>query len=261
MRGKHLLIVLDNCEHLIDAAAALAEGLLAAAPGLRLLATSREPLHLPGERLWAVPTLDLPAHAAPESVRQAGAARLFIARAAAASPGFAQDGLGEADAAAIAAICRRLDGLPLALELAASRVRGLGVRELAARLDDRFDLLTTRNRRAPTGHQTLRAVIDWSWDLLEPAEQIVLRRLAVHADGCTLAAAEAVCADERVPAAEVVDVLARLVDRSLVAVGFPDGRPRYRLLESVADYSREKLAEAAETDDLRLRARGPRSLR
>lgn len=255
LRSKNLLIVLDNCEHLVDAAAALAEGLLAAAPGLRLLATSREPLHLPGERLWAVPTLDLPAHATPEAVRQAGAARLFIARAVAASPGFAPDGLGEADAAAIAAICRRLDGLPLALELAASRVRGLGVRELAARLDDRFDLLTTRNRRAPTRHQTLRAVIDWSWDLLEPAEQIVLRRLAVHADGCTLAAAEAVCADERVPAAEVVDVLARLVDRSLVAVGFPDGRPRFRLLESVADYSREKLAEAAETDDLRLRAR------
>jgi predicted ATPase/DNA-binding SARP family transcriptional activator len=255
LRDKHLLILLDNCEHLVDAAAALADRLLAAAPGLRLLVTSREPLHIPGEHLWAVPTLDLPEQATPESVRESGAARLFIARALAASPGFAPDGLVDADAAAIAAICRRLDGLPLALELAASRVRGLGVRELAARLDDRFDLLTARNRRAPTRHQTLRAVIDWSWNLLEPAEQVVLRRLAVHADGCTLAAAEAVCADENAPATEIVDVLARLVDRSLVTVSFPDGRPRYRLLESVADYSRERLAQAAETDEVRQRAR------
>ncbi|SEG96879.1 Predicted ATPase [Saccharopolyspora kobensis] len=247
LRGKNLLLLLDNCEHVIDATAALADRLLAAAPGVRLLATSREPLHLPGEQLWSVQPLALPDGETPAAVRDSSAAQLFLARAAAA--GFDQR---DDDAAVIAAICHRLDGLPLALELAASRVRGLGLRELAARLDDRFDLLTARNRRAPTRHQTLRAVIDWSWGLLDEQEQIVLRRLSVFADGCTLDAAEAVCANDP---STLLDVLTGLVDRSLVTVGFPEGRPRYRLLESVAAYCRERLAEAEETGAARQRAR------
>ncbi|MFD9036276.1 BTAD domain-containing putative transcriptional regulator [Streptomyces sp. NPDC059567] len=239
LRGKRLLLVLDNCEHVIDEAAGLTELLLRTAPGLVVLTTSQEPLALVGETLWAVPPLT------PDS-----AAELFAARATATAPGLVLD---EAGRAAVEAVCRRLDGIPLALELAATRVRALGVHRLLERLDDRFRLLSAGQRGAPARQQTLRAVIDWSWELLTEPERTVLRRLAVHAEGCTLEAAEEVCGGEDIALGDVLDLLVRLVDRSLV-VAF-DGKegPRYRLLESVAAYSLERMAEAGETEAVRQR--------
>ncbi len=239
VRGKRLLLVLDNCEHVIDAAAEVTAALLAAAPHLRTLVTSREPLGLPGEAVWAVPPLE-----------PAGAVELFAARATAADPAFALDA---GVTLVVAEICRRLDGIPLALELAATRVRALGVRELNARLDDRFRLLGAGRRGAPARQQTLRAVLDWSWELLPAPERTVLRRLAVQADGCTLRAAETVCAGDGVPQYEVLDLLARLVDRSLVTVARTAHGPRYRLLETVAAYCLERLAEAGELPAVRRR--------
>ncbi|GAA2847565.1 hypothetical protein GCM10020220_041370 [Nonomuraea rubra] len=178
--------------------------LLRAAPGARVLATSREPLGLAGETLFPV-----------EPLRPDDAIRLFTERATASAPSFTLDGeIREA----VAEICHRLDGIPLALELAATRVRGLGVRELAARLKDRFRVLTAGQRGAPARQQTLRAVIDWSWELLGEQERIVLRRLAGFAGGCTLDAAEAVCAGAGLPREEVLDLVTRLVDRSLVVM-------------------------------------------
>ncbi|WP_020580071.1 BTAD domain-containing putative transcriptional regulator [Actinopolymorpha alba] len=233
LRSKRLLLLLDNCEHVIDSAADVVRRVLAAAPGLSVLATSREPLGLAGEAVWTVPPLP-----------QADAEELFSVRAAAAAPGFA---VTEHNAEAVATICRRLDRIPLALELAATRVRALGVHELSARLDDRFRLLAGGQRGVPPRQRTLRAVIDWSWELLADDEQKVLRRLAVFADGCTLEAAEAVCGgDDR----DVLDPLIRLVDRSLVTVS--DG-PRYRLPESVSVYALERLVEASESEALHLR--------
>ncbi|WP_157252899.1 BTAD domain-containing putative transcriptional regulator [Nonomuraea typhae] len=232
IRSKHLLLLLDNCEHVVDAVAELAERLLTSAPGLRVLATSRIPLDIPGEHVHAVPPLD-----------QDSAVRLFAARAAAAAPGFTPD------EPAMEAIAKRLDGLPYALELAATRARTLSARELAARLDDRFHLLDTGRRAAPPRQQTLRAMIDWSWEPLTGSERAVLRRLAVHADGCTLEAAETVCAGDGVRTSEVAGLLARLVDRSLVTVS----GDRYRLLESVQAYCLERLEEAAEPEAVRER--------
>ncbi|MFG1997834.1 BTAD domain-containing putative transcriptional regulator [Spirillospora sp. NPDC048911] len=250
LRDRALLLVLDNCEHVIDAVARLSELLLRAAPGVRILATSQEPLGLAGEAVRAVPPLELPhspAETEPAALLRFSAVRLFAARAASASPGFELDG---GNARAIAAICRRLDGIPLALELAATRVRTLGVHGLAERLDDRFRVLAAGRRRGgPARQQTLRAMIDWSWELLSEPERAVLRRLAVHLEGCTLEAAEAVCGDE-----DVLEPLARLVDRSMVVMsdGGPGG-PRYRLLESVSAYALERLAEAGESDRVKLR--------
>ncbi|MEV4577234.1 BTAD domain-containing putative transcriptional regulator [Nonomuraea jabiensis] len=224
LAGKRLLLVLDNCEHLVEQAAELAAALLRAAPGLRVLATSQEPLGVTGESVRVVPPLP-----EPEAVR------LFTARA------------NVPPSETVATICRRLDGIPLALELAATRVRALGVRELADRLDDRFRLLSAGMRDAPARQRTLRAMIDWSWELLSEPERVVLRRLAVHADGCTLDAAEEVCAE---PGVDVFDTVARLVDRSLVV---RVAGPRYRLLESVTAYCVERLREAGEYDAIRER--------
>nr|WP_244883361.1 BTAD domain-containing putative transcriptional regulator [Streptomyces zhihengii] len=237
LRDRRVLLVLDNCEHVVDAAAELAALILRTAPGLRVLATSQEPLDLAGEAVHVV-----------EPLGPDAAVRLFTERAAARDPGFGRTGTGDGDAdrEAVAEICRRLDGIPLALELAATRVRALGVRGLAARLGDRFRVLTTGGRGAPARQQTLRAVIDWSWELLSAPERIVLRRLAVHSDGCDLEAAEATCAGDGVTRDEVLDLVTRLVDRSLVVVvDGPTGR-RYRLLESVAAYATERLHEMAD---------------
>ncbi|MEE1762115.1 BTAD domain-containing putative transcriptional regulator [Streptomyces sp. SP18BB07] len=234
LRDRRTLLVLDNCEHVVDAAAELTEALLRTAPGVRVLATSQEPLGLTGEAVFLV-----------EPLPSADAVRLFLERAAASAPGFPldQDASDPDDQAAVVEICRRLDGIPLALELAATRVRALGVKELAARLGDRFRVLTSGRRGAPARQQTLRAVIDWSWELLSAPERIVLRRLAAFSDGCDLEAAEAVCAGEGVAREEVLDLVTRLVDRSLVAVVDAPTGPRYRLLESVSVYARERLHE------------------
>ncbi|MFT9786652.1 AfsR/SARP family transcriptional regulator [Streptomyces rhizosphaericola] len=234
LRDRRTLLVLDNCEHVVDAAAELAELLLRTAPGLRVMATGQEPLGLAGEAVFLV-----------EPLQPADAVRMFMERAAAATPGFPRDPEepDEPERRAVDEICRRLDGIPLALELAATRVRALGVRELAARLHDRFRVLTFGQRGAPARQQTLRAVIDWSWELLSAPERIVLRRLAAHTDGCDLAAAEAVCAGDGVARDEVLDLVTRLVDRSLVVVADGPTGPRYRLLESVAAYATERLHE------------------
>ncbi|MEU8731936.1 BTAD domain-containing putative transcriptional regulator [Streptomyces tendae] len=228
---RRMLIVLDNCEHVVDAAARLAEELLARCPHLTVLATSREPLGVPGESLRPVEPLPEPA-----------ALRLLADRGAAARPGFRVDA-DEETAAACAEICRRLDGLPLAIELAAARLRMLTPRQIAERLDDRFRLLTSGSRTVLPRQQTLRAVVDWSWDLLDADERDVLGRLSVFAGGCDLAAAEAVCG----PAA--LDALGSLVDKSLVVAAPVTDRlsgdgMRYRLLETVAEYAGERLDQA-----------------
>ncbi|MGW0336782.1 AfsR/SARP family transcriptional regulator [Streptomyces sp. NPDC003011] len=222
---RRMLIILDNCEHVVDAAARLVEELLERCPGLTVLATSREPLGVPGELLRPVEPL-------PEPV----ALRLLAERGAAARPGFRVDD----DSDACAEICRRLDGLPLAIELAAARLRMLTPRQIAERLDDRFRLLTSGSRTVLPRQQTLRAVVDWSWDLLDEDERDVLRRLSVFAGGCDLAAAEAVCG----PVA--LEALGSLVDKSLVVAAPSDrgGEMRYRLLETVAEYAGERLDEA-----------------
>jgi predicted ATPase/DNA-binding SARP family transcriptional activator len=242
LRDRRTLLVLDNCEHVIDAAAELTELLLRTARGLRVLATSQEPLGLAGEGVFAV-----------EPLRTTDAVMLFVARAAASAPGFPwhPEDCEPADLDAVTEICRRLDGIPLALELAATRVRALGVRELAARLGDRFAILTLGQRGAPARQQTLRAMIDWSWELLSAPERIVLRRLAVHSDGCDLTAAEQVCAGDGVARAEVVDLVTRLVDRSLVVMAYGPTGARYRLLESVAAYATERLHDMADFDAVR----------
>lgn len=255
LADKQMLLVLDNCEHVIEHAVDLVGGLLRAAPGLRVLATSREPLSLPGEVVWTVPPLELPAPECttdPTELAGSSAVRLFVARASAAAQDFR---LTEDNAADVAMLCARLDGIPLALELAATRVRGLGLRGLVSRLDDRFRLLANGSRGVPARQQTLRAVIDWSWELLTEPERTVLRRIAVHVDGCTAAAAEAVCAGGSVARADVVDLLARLVDRSLLVVTEQENGPRYRLLESVAEYCVDKLAESDEAAEIRARHR------
>ncbi|NED97434.1 AAA family ATPase [Phytoactinopolyspora alkaliphila] len=249
LRSKRLLLVLDNCEHVIEPAAHLVERLLRAAPGLLVLVTSQEPVRLSGEVVFPVPPLELPDPDAPwRTSARAAAVQLFVARAAATAPGFE---LSSGNAAAVVEICRRLDGIPLALELAAARVGTLDVRELAARLDDRFRLLAAGHRTAPQRQRTLRAMIDWSWELLQPREQAVLRRLAVHAGGCTLGAAEDVCAGGDITAADVVDALGILVDRSLVAVSEGEGTRRYRLLESVLAYCLQRLDESGESAAVR----------
>ncbi|MFE1166154.1 BTAD domain-containing putative transcriptional regulator [Nocardiopsis sp. NPDC058789] len=233
LRGGRTLVVLDNCEHVVGAAAEVAAGLLGAVPGLHVLATSQERLATAGELLWTVPPLDAD-----------GAARMFVERAAAAEPRFT---LTEENRAHVEAICRRLDGVPLALELAATRVRSVDVAELAARLDDRFRLLTSGRRDAPARQRTLRAMIEWSWEPLTDPERVVLRRLAAHADGCTLSAAEELCSGAGVDPADVLELLGRLVDRSLVV--HRDGR--YRLLESVAAYCVERMVAAGELERVR----------
>ncbi|MCX5146917.1 AfsR/SARP family transcriptional regulator [Streptomyces sp. NBC_00320] len=227
--NRRLLLVLDNCEHVIGAAAELAERLLTHCPGVRILATSREPLGVPGETVRPVDPLPPdPAH------------RLFADRAAAVRPGFTP----AEDPAAVAEICRRLDGLPLAIELAAARLRLLTPRQIADRLDDRFRLLTGGARTVLPRQQTLRAVVDWSWELLDEPERAVLRHLSVFAGGCDLPAAEAVCTDGTL---DVADVLGSLVDKSLVvaAPGQGDSGMRYHLLETIHEYAAERAAAHA----------------
>ncbi len=250
LSGKRVLLVLDNCEHLVEAAAAVADRILRACPTVRIVATSREPLGITGERLWPVEPLALPPDGADAAtaVRYA-AVRLLADRAVAVRPGFA---VSEANLAAVVRICRALDGMPLAIELAAARLRAMAPDEVAARLDDRFRLLTGGSRTALPRHQTLRAVVDWSWELMSEPERALCRRLSVFAGGATLEAAEQVCSGGPVAPAGVLDLLAMLVDKSLlVARQDGEGGTRYRMLETIRAYGRERLAEAGEREPVR----------
>ena len=236
LREREVLVILDNCEHLLQSCAELARQLLQAAPRTKLIASSREPLRIAGETTYAVPVL-------PEDQ----AVRLFADRAAPATPSFRVNG----QALAVASICRRLDGIPLAIELAAARVRTLPVEAIAERLDHRFRLLTSGDRTALPRQQTLRALIDWSYELLSEAERAVFRRLAVFAGGWTLEAAEAVTAFGAVEQASVLEQVTQLTEKSLAVLDAE--RARYRLLETVREYAHERLAESGELDEARKR--------
>jgi predicted ATPase/DNA-binding SARP family transcriptional activator len=245
-----LLLLLDNCEHLIEAVAHLTERLLRAAAGARVLATSREPLGLTGEVAWSIPGLAVPDPSLPvDQLRGFDAVRLFTERATAARPGFCLD---EQTGPLVAEICRRLDGLPLAIELAAARTRTLPVQEIATRLDDRFRLLTSGARTAVRRQQTLRGAIDWSYELLTEPERLLLARLSVFAASWSLEAAEAVCGDDQVPAGQILELVSRLVDRSLLQPE-PGPAARFRLLETIQAYATERLQERGEAAGFRRR--------
>jgi predicted ATPase/DNA-binding SARP family transcriptional activator len=269
LAGQRTLLLLDNCEHLVASAAELADRVLAACPQVRIMATSREPLNITGEALWTVGPLTLPPDPAvssfdlaernvvlppgqvssgeePASVEGYSSVRLLAQRARAARPGFE---VTQDNAPAVAAICRALDGMPLAIELAAARLRTMAPEQIAARLGDRFVLLTGGSRTAMPRHQTLRAVVDWSWDLLDDAERAVWRRFSVFTGGATLEAAEQVCAGSGLRADQVLDLLTALADKSLLIVRHDP--PRYQMLEIIRAYGRERLAEAGERDQVR----------
>jgi predicted ATPase/DNA-binding CsgD family transcriptional regulator len=285
LRPRRMLLALDNCEHLLDACAQVGRHLLASAPGLRLLGTSREPLSVAGETIWRVPPLSVPTEpggfggtdspspggnggAGSPPVSRGGlggivppgvstahryeAVRLFADRAAASRPGFT---VGPDNVAAVSAICRALDGMPLAIELAAARVRALSVEQIAARLDNRFGLLTAGDRSAAPRQRTLRAAIEWSYELLTGPERALFRRLSVFT-GWSLEMAEQVCADADIPAADVLGLTAALVDKSLVVLD-PElfGQARYRMLDTIREYAALRLSQAGEAAAIRLRLR------
>ncbi|MBV9354738.1 MAG: helix-turn-helix domain-containing protein [Chloroflexi bacterium] len=249
LADRQLLVVLDNCEHVVDAAAGLVNALLRVAPGLRVLTTSRQPLVVPGEVVWRVSSLPVPStDATPPTVAallEYSAIRLFAERAAAASPGFV---VSDANAGAVTEICSRLDGIPLAVELAASRVRLLGVDQIRRRLDDRFALLVEHGRFVPERQQTLRATLDWSYALLSPVERRVFAQLAVFAGSWSVEAAEGVCGGADLQPGDVLHVLGNLVDHSLVLADRQEHGlvVRYRLLETMRQYATEHLAESGE---------------
>ena len=259
LRSRLALLILDNCEHLLEASIVLVDALLRACPRLTLLVTSREPLRLTGETLWQVPPLSVPAPITTEGVAHEGltdlvarseAVQLFVARATAVLPSFR---LSDENARAVADLCRRLDGLPLAVELAAAWVRTLSVADIADRVGRSLHLLTRGSPTAPPRQQTLRSAIDWSYTLLSAPEQTLLRRLAVFAGGFGLEAAETVCSGSGLDIETILDTLAALVDKSLVvALPAPDGQSpvRYRLLETIRQYSQEKLAASGEAEQL-----------
>jgi predicted ATPase len=255
LRARRLLLVLDTCEHIVEGCAELVQQLLATCPSLRVIATSREPLRVRGETVWRVPPLSVPTGLDPLSLADLArheALQLFAERASAARSGFA---LGSENAEAVARLCLTLDGMPLAIELAAARVRALSVEQIASRLDDRFRLLASGDRTAPARQQTLRAAVDWSYELLSEPEQILLRRLSVFA-GWNLDMAEQVCADEQIPAGTVLDLMAALIDKSLVTFDHElRGESRYRLLDTIKEYAASRLAASGEEDVLRLRHR------
>ena len=255
LRGRRLLLVLDNCEHLVDACAELVDRLLSASSGLRVLATSRAALRVDGEIAWRVPSLAVPESSddlEPHRALRYAAVRLFVDRARQVEQDFS---LTADNAAAVAGICRRLDGIPLALEFAAARTAAMSVLEIAARLDDCFHLLTAANRTALERQRTLRATIDWSHNLLSPGEQTLFRRLAVFAGGWTLEAAEAVCAAEPLPRSDIMNPLLQLVEQSLVTVEAQPGRTRYRFLETVRAYAAECLEASGEAAAVQARHR------
>jgi predicted ATPase/predicted negative regulator of RcsB-dependent stress response len=257
-RERKMLILMDNCEHVIDDAARVAKSVLQNAPGVCVLATSREPLGVSGESVFHVPSLTPPnpddmdhANYDPvEFLTDNDAARLFVERATAVSSTFS---LGEGNARSVAQVCYQLDGIPLAIELAAARVKVLPIEQIATRLEDRFRLLTAGSRSHLPRQQTLRALIDWSYDLLEENEKVLLRRFSVFAGGWTLESAEKVCEGGPIESWEVLDLMSRLVDKSLVTVESSDSVIRYGLLQTVRQYGREKLDAADEEAALRRR--------
>lgn len=255
LNPRHLLLILDNCEHLMSEVVQSVHALLRACPQLTILATSRERLNVPGEHLYPLSPLSLPgkqARPTPEFILQSEAVRLFVERATACTPQFL---LTPQNAPAVAHICRRLDGIPLAIELAAARVRVLPPEQIEKRLQDRFRLLTGGSRIALPHQQTLRALIDWSYDLLDEEEKQLLQAVTVFTDGWTLAAAVAICGDDAMDEYALLDLLVRLVDKSLVTLEAetPDSAGRYVLLESVRQYGQEKLLQAGEADTLQAR--------
>jgi predicted ATPase/class 3 adenylate cyclase len=245
LRAKELLLILDNCEHLIEACALISEHLLRTGPRLKMIASSREPLGIPGETVYRVPSLGIPqpTQARREILAEYESVQLFVERARSANPKFE---LTDQNAASIAQICSRLDGIPLALELASARASIFSAEQIATRLDDRFKLLTGGSRNALPRQQTLRALIDWSYDMLTEEERVLFRRLSVFAGGWTFEAAEAICND-----LDVLDPLTQLVNKSLVTVDEESGRSRYRLLETIRQYARDKLLEAGEAEQIR----------
>ena len=261
LHDKRLLLLLDNCEHLASASAEFAHDALCDAPHVSILATSREPLAVTGEMLYPVVPLALPPKSQVTDVAQFDSIQLFVERARGVLPNFA---LTSANALPVADICRRLDGIPLAIELASARVNALTVEQIAARLDDRFALLTSAQHGVPSHHRTLRAALDWSYSTLSPQEQTLLRRLSVFAGGCTLQAVEQVCAAERphsgaegsdgIASERIVEELSSLVNKSLVvAETLNRGEARYRMLETIRQYARDKLLESDEGDAIRNR--------
>jgi predicted ATPase/DNA-binding SARP family transcriptional activator len=248
VRDRVALLILDNCEHVIEAAAGFADRLLGECRRLRILATSREPLGITGEVLWQVEPLALPAAGAdPFEVGSSPAVRLLRDRVGAVRKDIGSDAH---TLSAMARICRALDGMPLAIELAAARLRTMSVDQVARRLDDRFRLLTSGSRTALPRHQTLRAVVDWSWDLLTEAERSVLRRLSVFSGGGSLEAAERVCADGPLAGERLLDLLTALMEKSLLLAD-GEGTPRYRMLDTIREYAAHRLAEVGETERAR----------
>ncbi len=249
LTGQDAVILLDNCEHVIEAAARLCEQLIRYCPRIRFLATSREPLGIEGERVYRVPSMSLPPKDAISASDLSGSdsVRLFVERARAHEPGFALD---DAAAPVVATICRRLDGIPLALELAAARLSSMSLRHVSDRLDQRFRLLTGGNRTALPRQQTLQATVDWSFDLLSQAERETMRRLSVFAGGFELEAAEAICAAGGIDAVDVLDLLGSLVDKSLVLAERTAESVRYRLLETVRQYAAQELFKSVAADEL-----------
>lgn len=251
MKARRLLLVLDNCEHVLAACATMADTLLRAAPELRIVATSREPLRIGGEQTCSLSTLPVPdehRQIGIEALARFPAVALFLDRARLQQPGFALTAL---NAAAITGICRRVEGIPLAIELAAARVRVLSVEKIAERLQDRFRLLSGGSRLALPRQQTLRALIDWSYDLLTDAEKTMFQRLSVFAGGCTLEAAEEVCAGGIVQLPDALDLLASLTEKSLVVFESPESPGIYRWLQTIRDFATEKLEHSSEADAIR----------
>lgn len=246
LSGRQLLLALDNCEHLVTASASLAETLLRAGAGVKILTTTREALGLVGEARFLVPTLSLPAGPhldLAETLMQYEGIRLFVERARSAQAGFELD---DRNASPVLEICQRLDGIPLAIELAAARVSSLSAKEIAERLHDRFNLLTGGSPIAPARQHTLRAMMDWSYELLSAAERMLLNRLSVFAGGWTLEAAEAICADEALPRQQILDLLSNLVRKSLVTVQVRESATRYAILDTIRQYAGDKLSQSGE---------------
>jgi non-specific serine/threonine protein kinase len=255
LEGRSLCLLLDNCEHLVEAVATLTDRILRGCPAVRILATSREPLGIAGETVWRVPSLSVPANSGGDMISldellRSEAAQLFIDRAQAASPGFA---VTDESAPVLAEICRRLDGIPLAIELAAARVRAFSVEQIAPRLDDRFHLLTSGQRTALPRHRTLEATVEWSYNLLSGPERTLLHRLSIFAGGFSLEATEAVGAGEPIRRHAVLDLLAQLVDKSLVTAEHSRGAVRYRLLETLRQYAFQRLQDCGEEGMIRER--------